>query len=169
VLLRTWNVHHFCPTSNKSAIKKDMKHTNNIYNAWCSKCTTFVFLILKKLKIWSDIFMEAGIQYYYTRVILSGSCLRGSVQGTKINSLSSNFFLCWERTIVPTILRTTNFSRNIILIVRSIEGNLVAPTKYSYSKLLLYLILNCYDVIWNPTVQIVDHTKYQRGKELWWF
>jgi hypothetical protein len=37
--------------------------------------------------------MEAGIQYYYTRVILSGSCLRGSVEGTKINSLSYNFFL----------------------------------------------------------------------------
>jgi hypothetical protein len=50
VLMRTWNVYRFCPTSDKSASKKDMKHTNTIYNAWCSKCTTLVFLILRENK-----------------------------------------------------------------------------------------------------------------------
>jgi hypothetical protein len=50
VLMHTWNVYCFCPTSNKSASKKDMKHMNTIYNAWCSKCTTLVFLILRKNK-----------------------------------------------------------------------------------------------------------------------
>jgi hypothetical protein len=90
--------------------------------------------------------MEAGSQYYYTRVILSGSCLRGSIEGTKINSLSSNFFLL-RKNYCPHILRTTNYGQNIILTVRSIEGNLVAPTIYCYSKLLPYLSPNRFDVI----------------------